>query len=180
MSNRIFWGACVALTIFTGCTPQLSYFTEGLYENYAWTEDELRRVQFYLSDDIVLRREFKGSKSEISSGEIKVVDGKKVEEVVIRKGTPGVFLFSPKQDRLAVSFEADNDRYLMFGPNPKLDDRFALLAKDWRRRAGAVTYDGRLWRVGSESAYASLMVNLKKVRKINVDSRTATGRTVDK
>lgn len=168
------------LMAFSACGPTLSPFTEQLYEQNRWPESELKRIQFYLSEDIVMRRELSGSKSEIISGEIKMVDGRQVEEVAIRKGTPGVLLFLPDKDRFAISFEeGGRERYLIFGPNPKADGRFVLLASDWQRRAGTVTYEGKKWRVDNRSAYASLLVDLKKMNKVSVDSRTAGGRRVD-
>ena len=168
------------LLAFSACGPTLSPFTEQLYHQNRWTEPELKRIQFYLSEDIVMRRELTGSKSEIVSGEIKMVDGRQVEEVVVRKGTPGVLLFLPEKDRFAISFEAGGrERFLIFGPNPKVDGRFVLLASEWKRRSGMVTYEGKKWRVDNRSAYASLLVDLKKVNRVSVDSRTATGRRID-
>lgn len=165
--------------LFASCGPTLQPFTRQMYEDNLWTEAELKRIQFYLSDDIVLRRELSGRLSEITSGEIKVVDGRKVEEIVIPRNTPGVFLFSPKENRFAVSFEGrGDDRFLMFGPNPKAGGRFVLLASDWNRRSGIVTYEGRKYRVDAGSAWAGLLVDLKRSRRVSVKSRTAGGREV--
>lgn len=168
------------LLAFSACGPTLSPFTEQLYEQNRWSEKELKRIQFYLSENIVMRRELSGSKSEIVSGEIKMVDGRQVEEVVIRKGTPGVLLFLPDKDRFAISFEeGGGERFLVFGPNSKVNGRFVLLASEWKQRTGMVTYEGKKWRVDNTSAYASLLVDLKKVNRVTVDSRTAGGRKVD-
>jgi len=41
-----------------------------------------------------------------------------------------------------------------------------------------VTYEEKKYRVNSRSAYATLMVDLKKVRKVSTSSRTAKGRRV--
>jgi len=170
-----------ALLIFTlsSCSPNLTPFTQRLYDENKWTNEDLKQIQFYLSDDIVLRRQLEGGSTAIVQGEIKMVDGREVEEVIIEKGTPGVFIFSPKDNRFAVSFESDTDsRYLMFGPNPKNGNRYALLASNWKRRKGEVTYDGRKYYTSGESAYAALMVDLKRIRKVSVKSRRAKGRTV--
>ncbi|MCB0567042.1 MAG: hypothetical protein KDD01_21970 [Phaeodactylibacter sp.] len=165
---------------FSACGPTLSPFTEQLYDQNRWSEKELKRIQFYLSEDIVMRRELSGAKSEIVSGEIKMIDGRQVEEVAIRKGTPGVLLFLPEKDRFAISFEdGGKERFLVFGPNPKVNGRFVLLASEWKRRSGMVTYEGKKWQVDNNSAYASLLVDLKKVNKVSLDSRTASGRRVD-
>lgn len=166
--------------LLTSCSPTLTYFTHDLYKENKWSEQELKQIQFYLSHTIVLRREANSGDSEIREGEIRIRNGRKVEEIVIPGGTPGVFLFSPKENRLAVSFEkTGKDRYLMFGPNPKIDGRYVLLAAEWDKRQGKVTYDGSSWWVDDESAIAALMVDLKRSRHVAVRSRVAQGRTVD-
>lgn len=163
----------------SSCAASFTPFTAGLYRESNWTEDELRSIQFWLSEDIVLRRVQRGNLSEIEKGEIKVVEGERVEEVFLPKGTPGVYLFSPKANRLAISFENEgDDKYLIFGPSPRENNRFVLLAKDWNRRSGTVTYGGKLYRVDARSADATLMVDLKKVNRTIIDSRTARGRKV--
>ena len=162
----------------SSCGPQLSYFTQRLYDEGQFTDYELKNIQFYLSRDIVLRRDISRGRSEVVAGEIKMVDGRRVEEVVIRRGTPGVMVYHPKEDRFGISFE-NGDRYLMFGPNPKAGNRYVLLAAQWNRRTGKVTYDGRQFRVNADDALASLMVDLKKVRRVSVKSRVAKGRTID-
>ena len=169
-----------ALLGLSSCGPNLSYLTEDLYADNRWSDDELKKIQFYVSQDIVLRREASSGVSKIESGRIKVVDGKKVEEIVIRKGTPGVFLFRPQENRFAVSFESGGrDRYLMFGPNPQARGRYVLLASDWKRTQGLVSYDNAKYYTPTSSAYAALMVDMNKVRRIALRSRTAKGRSVD-
>lgn len=170
----------VGLVALSACSPTLSPYTESLQQQYRWSDDQLRQIQFYLSDDLVLRRAFSGSSTEIIRGSVKVVDGQEVEEILIPRATPGVALFRPKTNRLAISFEANGDeRFLIFGPNPKAGDRYVLLAKDWGRDRGVVTYEGREYTVSTRSAFTGLMVNLKKIRRIEVQSRTVGGRKVN-
>lgn len=164
----------------SACGPTLTPFTQKLYEENDWDNNDLQRIQFYLSDDVRLRRELTSGSSQIVRGEIKMVDGRRVEEIFIRRGTPGVFMFSPKEDRFAVSFEeGGNERYLIFGPNPRISNRYALLASDWERRVGTVTYDGQKWEIDSDSGFATLLVDLRRIRQTNVKSRVAGGRRVD-
>lgn len=164
----------------SSCGPTYSAFTQDLYEDYRWDEDELRGIQFYLSEDVILRREYTGGTSEIAAGEITLIEGRETEQVVIPRGTPGVFLFRPKSNRFAISFEeGGNDKYLIFGPNPKMGDRYVLLASRWYRRDGTVTYAGKKYHVDARSAYATLMVDLKRVQKSSQNSRTVRGRQVE-
>ncbi len=181
MKTSIWISISVAmLFLFSSCSPRLSPFTQQLSDENGWTSEDLKQIQFYLSDDIILRRQISSGSSEIISGEIKMVNGRKVDEVIIRKGTPGVALFSPKENRLAVSFEDGGDqRFLMFGPSKKRGDRYVVLASEWSRRQGSVTYDGKTYKTGSDSALASLLVDLKRVRKTSVRSHVAKGRKIN-
>ncbi|MEO1517587.1 MAG: hypothetical protein AAFV95_21365 [Bacteroidota bacterium] len=182
MKPTIFLPALFLIVLgLSSCSPKLTPFTQRLQNEQQWGERDLRKIQFYLSDNIVLRRKATAGDSKIESGEIKIVNGERVEEIVIPKGTPGVFLFHPndKKNRFAVSFESGSDgRYLMFGPNPRSGNRYVLLASEWKRRGGEVTYDGRRYFTPSSSAYAALMVDLKRTKKVSVRSRKAKGRTI--
>lgn len=176
--NFFFVFAVMCMITFSSCSKKLSYFTDNLYEDYSWSEEDLKQIQFYLSSDIVLFREATSDDVRISEGKIKIRDGRKVEEIVFKKGTPGLLIFSPKQNRFAVSFE-DNDKYLMFGPNEKAGGRFVLLAKDWKKRTGQVTYGGETFYTSSASAFASLLVDLDSVGRTKYQVKKVKGRTID-
>lgn len=163
----------------SSCSPRLTPFTQDLQVENDWTESDLKEIQFYLSRDIRLYRSARNSDAKIEDGKIRMVDGRKVEEVIIQSGTPGVMVFSPKDNRIAVSFEEGSDkRYLMFGPSPKYGDRYVLLAKEWKKRKGEVTYEGKTYYTNAESAYAALMVDLKKNKRTKVRSKVAKGRKI--
>ena len=151
-----------------------------MYDRYDWTEDELSRIQFYLSDDVVLKRELVSGTKEIINGDVKIIDGKQVEVITIPKGTPGVLEFTPDKKRMAVRFEEGGERYLMFGPNPKYGGKYMLLASEWTRYSGKVTYEGSTYRTENNSQLAALMIDLKKLGKTDVDARTAGGVKINK
>ncbi len=171
----------VIVLCFSSCSPKLTPFTQDLYQENKWTENELSQIQFYLSEDIMLFRQIGTDTTEIVEGEINIINGKEVEEIVIPKGTPGVFLFSPSANQLAISFESEGEeRFLMFGPNPNASNRFTLLAKAWGRENGVVRYDGKEYEVSFTDAFASLLVDLKRASKNDMDSRKAVGRKISK
>lgn len=169
----------LGILFLTSCSPTLSYFTQDLYEDNRWSGEELQQIQFYLSDDIVLYRDLSDSESKISRGKVILKNGRKVEEVTFKKGTPGIMTFHPKSNRLGVSFEEDDDKFLMFGPNPKAGDRYTLLAKDWNRKVGKITYDNRTYNISSTDAFTALMIDLERVRNTDVNNRTARGRRIE-
>lgn len=179
-SHFISMCAFLLVLVFSSCTPKLTPFTKQLQEENGWSEQDLKRIQFYVSQDVVLRKQRSKSGSKIESGEIKVVSDAEVEEILIKKGTPGVLIEIPKEDRFAVCFEDNNsNRYLMFGPNPKQGNRYALLASKWSKQKGEMNYGNKKYYTNSSSSNASLLVNLKKVRKTKVKSSTAGGRKVN-
>ncbi len=165
--------------IATSCSNKLKYFTQDLYEDFGWTERDLRAIQFYVSEDIVLYKKLSAEEARISKGKIRIVDGSQVEEVIIEQGTPGVFVRSPKQERFAISFEDDASKFLMFGPSDKHNGRFVLLGKEWNKRSGKITYGNEVYETSSSSAYAALMVDINKAYKTKYKSRRAGGKRVD-
>ncbi len=162
------------------CSPDLRPFTHNILQEGGWGDNDLKKIQFYLSDDVVIRRNLTEGSSEITSGTIKIVKGEKVEEVRIKRGTPGVFLFRAKEDNFAIGFDGSSDkRFLMFGANPKQRGTYVLLASEWKDRQGKVRYDDKFYFTDEGGAWANLLVDLKKIRKIEVSSSTARGRKVD-
>lgn len=167
------------LLFLSSCTTSKRAFTKSTFVDNNWTKEELQHVQFYLSDDIVLWRELDEVEKTVTNGDIKLVDGQRVEQVRFRRGLPGVFLFSPKYSHFAIGFEEDSDNYLMFGPSPKAGDQYVLLAKDWKRDYGVVRYAGKEWKTSFQSAYARLLVKMDHRRRVQIKSKKAKGRTVN-
>ena len=179
--KNISYAIIAIFALFLGaCSPSLSSFNQKLVDQNNWEEADLKQIQFYLSKDIVLYRDYTNAASKIESGEIKMINGRKIEEVKIPKGTPGIALFQPKDNRLAVSFEnKGTDKFLIFGPNPKKGNKYVLLASEWKNRRGKVKYDDQTYYTNVESSYATLLVDLKQSKKTKVNSRAAKGRKIN-
>ena len=168
-----------AMLIFSACSPSYTYFTQDLYQQENWTVEEIQRVQFYTSRDIVLFRQISAGETAITGGKIVVQEGQRFEKLVIRQGTPGVLVMMPREDRFAISFdESEGDAYLMFGPNPKLGGRYALLAQEWTQDFGKVHYKDRVYDVDAQYALSCLMVDLRKTGQNEYETKTVRGRTV--
>ncbi|MBK9212681.1 MAG: hypothetical protein IPO14_06960 [Saprospiraceae bacterium] len=74
----------------SSCSPNLRPFTKKLQDSYQWNENELKKLQFYLSDDIVLTKNSSKGTSEIKDGKLEVKGEQSLDQVVIRAG-PQVF-----------------------------------------------------------------------------------------
>lgn len=170
--------ALMLLLFLSSCAPTYRPFTENLHQSFRWSESDLKKVQFYLSEDIILHRELAYGETAIEGGKIITEKGRRIEEIVFEEGTPGVLVFMPKENRMAVSFEDGGDRFLMFGPNPKANDRYVLLASNWTKRSGQVSYNGKQYRTSTNSAFAGLLVDMDRVDRTEVKRRRAKGRTI--
>lgn len=175
MKNLLFLFA--ALAFLSSCSPQLSVYTKELHESLSLSDDEMRKVQFYLSREIVLERAYDLEEAQIKDGRITISREKELEKIRIPANTPGVAVFSPDGSRLAISFDAHSDEeFLMFGPNPRKGNRYTLFASEWGRDSGVVTYGGRQYRTQSGAQLTNLMVELRALNRQKVDSRTVRGR----
>lgn len=176
---RICLISVLAVAFFSACSPQLTFFDQELYETQNWSENDLKRIQFYLSEDLTIYRylDEEGSTT-IADGQIKIVDGRKTEQIYFPQGTPGVFISKPKEEHFAISFEKKGDtHYLTFGPNPKYSGHYMLLASEWEQKTGKITYAGKKFYTSSREI-PRLMVDLKREDRNSTQSRTAGGRTV--
>lgn len=177
MKNMLFLAILIAT--LSSCSPKLTPFTANLRNEYQWTDKDLQKIQFYVSEDIVLWREVRDGDAKIDDGAIKIRDGKKVEEIRIPRRTPGVYLFEPKSDRFAIGFESGDEKYLMFGPSKKSGADFVLLAADWKKDRGQISYDNKIYFTPETSAYSRLLVDLRAAKKLTVKRKTVKGRTID-
>lgn len=154
-------------------------FTNQVRAEHSLTESDIRRIQFYLSDDIVLQRAEKNKDEKgTEGGKLVVSSAASMEQVAIPEGTPGVVVKVFDNKKIAVSFEDTDDKYLVFG-DPDGSGRYTLLAADWKNSRGKVNYAGKTYYAmpGSEKAY--LIFELQKVRKFKKDQRTVGGRKVN-
>ena len=164
--------------VMSSCSPTLSPYTNKIQNSLNLNDEKMKGIQFYLSEIVVLSREARQGDATVREGKIRIRNGRKVEEIIFEKGTQGVYLFSPKANHLAISFERDDNRYLIFGPNPKVRGKYVLLAKDWKDGYGKIRYGENIYQTSTLNARAGLEVDLDKIQKTTVKSRTAKGRSV--
>jgi len=169
----------LSLLLLAACSPRLTTLTDDLRQQNNWSEQELEKIQFYLSEDLSLTRERNRGTTAITQGKVQVRNGREIEEVIIRRGTPGVVLFAPKPNQLAIGFDPrDDGKFLVFGSNPKMRGRYTLLAKDWERYSGKVTYDGQTWNVGVASGDVNLLLDLRRKGQTERNVQSPGGRRV--
>ena len=166
-----------ALLFLSSCNS-LTPFTQEIYSDLNLASEEIKSVQFYLSQDIVLYKDIETDEARVEDGKIKLKERHKSKEIVIRSGTPGVVIFMPKENRFAVSFENDDNKFLVFGPNKRNNNRYTLLGKEWGNNYGKVTYGGETYTTSLHNSMAALMVNINKIQNHTVKRKQLNGRKV--
>lgn len=166
-----------ALLLMASCASYQPLTENDRIENN-WNAKELKKVQFYLSSDIIIQRKLGNESSTIENGKVRIVNGERIEEVIIRKGTPGI-LVNTANNNIGISFEDGDDKYLMFGANKGKGGRYYLLASDWKNNVGKVTYEGKTYFCTPESGKAFLTLDMKKLHQLEKDQRTAKGRKIN-
>jgi len=170
----------IALSIFllSSCKSLIPLTTDMRNDN-GWTENDLRQIQYYVSQPIVLQRNLRSNETNIVSGKIKTIDGRQVQEIIIKKGTKGVATSFPDDQRVAISFEISDQYFLTFGVDNKRGNRFYLRLQDYQANKFArVTYFGEVYDLSPSSLNAFIQVNQKKINNLQKNMRVAKGRKV--
>jgi len=156
-------------------------FTKELKQKLEKENIDLKEVQFYVDQKLILTRDLGDQKVEVHAGVVKMENGRFINEVIIPSFTPGV-LAGATGDKLMVSFEKGNND-LAFGPGSGYTfNEFVLYGTEWRNGTAAVTFDSGKFRARcgtcSDVAMATLLVQKSELDKMERKSRILKGRTV--
>jgi hypothetical protein len=154
-------------------------FTIGIKERLIRDSLDLRQVQFYVDQTLVLSRVLGTEKAKVSSGVIKIENGQYINEIVIKKYTPGVCV-DYSSDRLNISFEKPNE--IVFGVENYSKTYFSIYGANWSNGTAEIEYDGEIFRVRCENCNtasdARLVVKKDELNKVELKSRNVKGRRV--
>ncbi|MFM7015258.1 MAG: hypothetical protein ACKOX3_02920 [Bacteroidota bacterium] len=104
----------LAIVLFASCSPKIP-FTQSVRERYKLTSQELSKLQFYISDEVVLKN---GTPTEIDKavedGKLVIKTSKNDELVVIKAKTPGTVDETVDMSTLKVAFEDGMNKGLVF------------------------------------------------------------------
>ncbi|MCF7919495.1 MAG: hypothetical protein K9N06_06255 [Candidatus Cloacimonetes bacterium] len=139
----------LSLLIIFACARTIT-FSHEMRTRINLLNDDLKKVQFYVSEKIIIQREFVNWKTEINTEhDLRQIGNHYLETVVINTNTPGIVV-EATDDELHVSFEPDPNFYLVFCRNcseKKTDsDLYSLLSwkvkgKDVERIENTVLFD---------------------------------------
>ena len=116
----------LVLITLSSCGYNTVYFDETLQQVLSEHQKEIKTVQFYTSDKIILEREV-SDKTEVTveGGKIRFRDGKYFERIKIKKKTPGVCTYT-ENNLLAIRFENGENRDITFQVNEDFGNLYRL------------------------------------------------------
>lgn len=162
------------ITILSSCKT-LTPFTETIRQKNNLTLQDLKNIQFYTSNDILLNREINGSKNQIISGRIKTVNNRQIEEIFIPINTACLVVDTSKNGSIKLSFSDNDEKSLTFGVTQNTS-RYVLLAESWNGKEGTVHYGSDIYITKGLSYDACLLVNMKELLKIKRKFKVEKGR----
>ena len=152
-------------------------FTQSLRQQYSLNEAELKSIQFYTSDPIVLRRG-EIERKEVATtrtGTLEVKSGHEMEEVIIPAGTPCLVEKVVDGERVAMRFGQGAKEYLVFGSLNQRDGYYTLQALDWQKGIGQVQYSDNMYTTNRGANQTYLLIKLKSVRQFKKSSTYVKG-----
>lgn len=139
---RILLG-CVLLTVLVSCTRVYVPFTLELRNEYQLTDQEVRELQFYVSDRVILEREIVDIDKRVSKEHIlKKIEDKILDQVVFRSFTPGVAV-DVLPYALQVAFEQQG--YLTFETDGELEDPYYFKSDRYGEEVKLKIFDHCWW-----------------------------------
>ena len=171
----------IALFALSGCAPGRIAFTQNLRDQYGLEGDDLKKLQYFVSSDVTLQREFLREEGEISkTHKLVIKEGGKVEEVFIAAGTPGIAT-EVGPTSLSVSFEPGGS--LVFGsPSSDRDPerKYKLSAKRWTDSSGELVYDNKTYYAVQGSGQVYLEVGAESLDAVEKKKKVLPGMTLPK
>ncbi len=178
----------ILLVLFSSCAKKLVPLTDSLRKEYNLTPEVMPNLQYYVSKDIVFTGGISSSETEIKKGIIYDKKGKSVDELIVYERTPGICL-NLGTSSLQVSFDR-NESPLIFEVYPdyvegldgkiikKSNPNYRLQADFWGAVSGEFTLGEKSMHTPASNRYAYLLVDLRKVSKIEKKPHVARGRKV--
>ncbi len=179
VAPRLVVGGMLSLLLCAGCTRRV-YFSESIRDGLelgagAPGEQDPEAgsgLQYFASHRILLQREISSRNEKITGGRIVVRKGRLLEQVLIRRGTPGIAI-DWGEDWVAVSFEKGSQ--LIFersdpadgsGPHPPPDlqglagprNVYRIRTQSAESGPSTVRFDGHDWELVSSHGRATLQV----------------------
>jgi hypothetical protein len=156
-------------------------FTRDLYNLLRIKNIDIKRVQFFIDQQLVLSRYIDVNKADVVSGIIKFSNGRYVDEIIVPALTPGV-CDSIEADGLKINFEKGNNDF-KFINNKYSPDFFIFSGNNWKDGSCDVMYNKMVYRAACGSCTSAsdikLVVKQSDIDNSKKNTKIIQGRKVD-
>lgn len=163
----------VSITL-VGCSSRYVLDTNKI-EKYKLSAEDLQGIQFYNSHDLVLTRyEAKTTDKTTDGGTLNLNYGKEIDQLMIKAGTRGKVVKQLEGNRIAISFEPDDSKFLVFGTKEG-GSTYYLQALEWKGDRGKVKYGSEFHITNAGADRTTLNFRLKRKYIEKKEYRVAKG-----
>ena len=162
--------------VFTSCSNKI-YFTNDMRLRLNEYDLEISKVQFYTSDKMVFKKVLPFDSAAIANGEIKFENGKLIDNVIIKKNTPGTCEIV-EDGLLNMAFESGENKFLIFKLS-KTGKYYELLVSTYANKYGELLYDNEKYIIQVGSEKAKLLVKKNEDYLLRVNQRVVKGKKVN-
>ncbi len=180
------------VVLFSGCASRVP-LTKALVKEYNLSYTDIKRLQLYISDDILLEKEAESVNKDIDqSHSLKKVEDRYIKRIYFKSQTPCVAV-EAAPDKVKVAFEpADNLTFVYERERPGTDEGYVFkpdrkaAREDLSSRAEGSLFDN--WKIVGQQTYADstynvvirndypiLLVDQASLRTFLIESRTVPG-----
>lgn len=179
VNKTLFASAIAIITLFSAC-QSTTPFSNSVRTKYRLDEAKLKKMQFYISDDIMLQRGERGEQAQEldEDGKLIISTSASLDNITVDGKTPGVCVKVIDDSKIAVSFFESDDQYLVFG-DPNNRGRYYLMGAEWKNGKGKINFGGKVYYIMPGGASAYLKFEMKKIKDYKTSSTKAKGRTVN-
>jgi len=166
------------LVVITSCSSSKTYFSTQVRQKVESTGTPLTQLQFYVDRDVELSREILKDETKVTSGIVRFENGKNLNIITLKRNTPGVCT-KVLPDKVLISFEIGDDKYLTFGKTKYATDSdpYKILANSWIGDYGAITYEGKNYFIHA-GTNASILIKTSELNNEEINKRQMKGRTI--
>jgi hypothetical protein len=204
MNTNVFLKSVIICVLFLGINSfksdnALQPFTPEMKNQLSDTE--LKKVQFYLSDELILKREVSNGEVGVSTGEIQIVGGRYFQIIKIKKLTHGVCLNKLPNNtlrvegkelqlnaeqlqtyfehRIEVSFDTTSRTIPFSDYSSGMVPGFMVLAREGDKGKTVTDFDGKPFEI-LKGWKAKLLVKKQEQGTTGKSKEVLNGRTIDK
>ena len=177
MKNIKFLSGVLTIAFLASCSPKVP-FTQAVREKYKLTNQELSKLQFYISDEVTLKN---GTPTEVDKavedGKLVIKTSKNDELVVVKSKTPGTVDETVDLTTVKVAFEDGMNKGIVFMSKGDKNGYYRLAAiQDGGRYK--ISYNNQEYYLQSGGG-AILLFKKKSLKDIQQTEKVAKGKRVN-